>query len=75
MLILSSNVKIISLILSRSIADFLIGKSINGILTLLSAKTVVISNSLLDFFPYFKASFRKEAVQLWHGIKWSKQYE
>ena len=50
-------------------------KSINGILTLLSAKTVVISNSLHDFFPYFKASFRKEAVQLWHGIKWSKQYE
>lgn len=50
-------------------------KSLEGILTLLSAKTVVVSNSLHDFFPYFKTSFRKEAVQLWHGIKWSKQYE
>jgi CDP-glycerol glycerophosphotransferase (TagB/SpsB family) len=50
-------------------------KSLDGILTLLAAKTVVISNSLHDFFPYFKTSFKKEAVQLWHGIKWSKQYE
>lgn len=50
-------------------------KSLDAIITLLKAKTVIVSNSLHDFFPYFKTSFRKETVQLWHGIKWLKQYE
>ncbi len=50
-------------------------KSFNGIKALLVAKTVVTSNSLHDFFPYFYPSFRKEAIQLWHGIKWSKHFE
>jgi CDP-glycerol glycerophosphotransferase (TagB/SpsB family) len=49
--------------------------SIDGLLTLLKARTVVISNALQDFFPYFSPSFRKEAIQLWHGIKWSKKFE
>ena len=49
--------------------------SINGLRTLLIAKTVVVSNSLHDFFPNFKPSLRKEAIQLWHGIKWSKKFE
>lgn len=50
-------------------------KSLDGIKTLLEAKTVVTSNSLHDFFPYFIPSFRKEAIQLWHGIKWTKHFE
>ena len=50
-------------------------KSFKGIKALLFAKTVVTSNSLHDFFPYFRPSFRKQAIQLWHGIKWSKHFE
>jgi CDP-glycerol glycerophosphotransferase len=49
--------------------------SIDGLITLLKAKTVVVSNSLHDFFPFFSPSTRKEAIQLWHGIKWTKKFE
>lgn len=49
--------------------------SIDGLVTLLKAKTVVVSNSLHDFFPFFSPSHRKEAIQLWHGIKWTKKFE
>ena len=50
-------------------------KTFSGFIALLKAKTVVTSNSLHDFFPYFHPSFRKQSIQLWHGIKWSKQFE
>ena len=56
-------------------ANVKITNSIDGLLCLLNAKTVVTSNSLHDFFPYFHPSFRKESIQLWHGIKWSKHFE
>ena len=49
--------------------------SIDGLITLLKAKTVVVSNSLHDFFPFFSPSNRKEAIQIWHGIKWTKKFE
>ncbi len=49
--------------------------SVDGLYSLLKARTVVISNSLQDFFPFFSPSFKKEAIQLWHGIKWSKKFE
>ena len=48
--------------------------SIDGLITLLKAKTVVVSNSLHDFFPFFSPSTSKEAIQLWHGIKWTKKF-
>lgn len=49
--------------------------SFKGINLLLRAKTVVISNSLDDFFLHFSPSYKKEVIQLWHGIKWSKKFE
>ena len=70
------NIETLKKIRSKNIsAELVLLFSLKGLKTLLFAKTVVTSNSLHDFFPYFKPSFRKEAIQLWHGIKWSKKFE
>ena len=46
-----------------------------GLYKLIKSKVVVVSNSLDDFFPFFNPSRKKECVQLWHGINWSKKFE